>query len=54
MAWVAIDLVDHAWQRNLATTLASHLNDLRIEPKSVITLEVTEKYFVGVGFQADE
>lgn len=54
MAWVAIDLVDHMWQTNLANTLASYLNDNRIEPKSVITLEVTEKYFVGVGFQADD
>jgi len=49
--WVSIDLVDHAWQRNLADTLADYLNQHNIEPKSVITLEVSEKYFSGVGWQ---
>jgi len=53
MAWVSIDLIDHAWQRNLADTLADYLNVHNIEPKSVITLEVTEKYFSGVGWQGE-
>lgn len=49
--WVEIDIVDHAWQRNLAKTLADYLNVHNIEPKSVITLRVTEKYFEGVGWK---
>jgi len=51
--WVALDLVDHAWQANLANTLANYLNENRIEPNSVVTISVTEKYFEGVGYQKD-
>jgi hypothetical protein len=51
--WVSIDLVDHVWQRNLADTLADYLNVHKIEPKSVITLQVTEKLFEGVGWQEE-
>lgn len=52
--WVSIELADHVWQPNLADALADYLNAHKIEPKSVITLEVTEKYFSGVGWQEEQ
>jgi sensor c-di-GMP phosphodiesterase-like protein len=52
--WVSIELADHVWQPNLADALADYLNTHKIEPKSVITLEVTEKYFSGVGWQKEQ